>query len=158
MPTRNPIHRWGRDHWTVLLLIETICVDKRGEPDLRRFRTNPARHPGLLSPDVRIAGGGWEPKYATRLRTEDGLVLGSQPDPDHDDWDCVEDLVEAGMVVWGGTGMHPIFQLTDSGWDLAGRLRRHRAEQPSTVFTADVCADCGRIRFNDPICSCGGKS
>lgn len=109
--------RWGRDHQSVLLYLETRCVDYGGQVRTEQLRCNPTRH---------AYGGGvrWSDKYTTRLR-EGVAAVG------HDDWDCIDDLVAAGLVIWGGTGANPVFRLTDDGWREAGRLRRARAEARS---------------------------
>lgn len=44
----------------------------------------------------------------------------------HDDWDCIEDLVAAGLVEWHGTGAQPVFRLTPEGERVAGLLRAHK--------------------------------
>jgi len=109
---------FGRNHDSLVLYIETVCVDARGYPDLRRLSCNPERHPQF----VAAGSGGWSVKYSTTLR--DGTEL-----PGHDDWDAVDDLVAAGLLEWRGTGVNPRFWLTDSGWARAHELRRKRAEK-----------------------------
>lgn len=112
---RIPRERWGKSHERVLLYIETVCVDHGGRPDPRRMTQNPARTPPMGNP------GGWDDKYSSMLK--DGTkVLG------HDDWCCVEDLIAAGLLHCDGTGGQPVYVLTDLGWDVAGHLRRQRAE------------------------------
>ena len=108
-----PPSEWGRDHWSTLLYIETRAVAYRGGIDRRHLRINGARHPGL----AHVRGDFVHP---TRLRA--GRI-----EPEHDDWDCVEDMVAAEMVEIGGTGLSPIMRLTDFGWQVASRLRRDRA-------------------------------
>ena len=45
------------------------------------------------------------------------------------DWVAVDHFVDRdGLVVWGGTGLNPVFSLTDRGWAVAHALRRLRAE------------------------------
>lgn len=39
---------WGRDHWSTLAFIETLCVDHHGglsDKHRRNMRCNPERHP-----------------------------------------------------------------------------------------------------------------
>ena len=110
-----PIERWGRDHESTLLYMESVCVDHRGVPDIRRMRCDPRRHPGLAHEVSRLLG----PCPPTRLK--DGELL------NHDDWDCVDDMVTAGVLVLRGTGMQPEVELTTAGWGLAHTLRRKRA-------------------------------
>jgi len=114
-----PIEKFGKDHWSVFAYIETLCVDGHGVPDTRRMRTDIDRHPGLTN---------WHPinrpdlnqKYPTRLK---GMV----ELPNHDDWDCAEDLEEAGLIKNIGTGINPRYKLTEKGFTVASFLRKHKA-------------------------------
>jgi len=109
---------FGPEHERLILFIETVCVEDRGYPDVRRMSCNPERHPErrtALMPD-------WKPSYSTTLRD------GSRIDG-HDDWDSIEDLLRSGLIAWRGTGAHPRFELTDKGWERAHALRRARAER-----------------------------
>jgi len=120
---RIPVERWDRDHLSTLLYIETRCVDYDGVVDRRHMRCNPARHP-------QFAHLAWEPgdaeKYGTRLVDKSTV-------PGHDDWDCIDDLEEAGMLKWKGTGAHPVFVLTTKGRACAAELRRRRMEKAGTT-------------------------
>lgn len=113
-----PMEEWGRDHRTTMLYIETRCVDYSGVPDAAHMRTCNGRP---LRGDVsgRLPSGSQE-DFPTRLK--DGTELS-----DHDDWDCVDDFEAAGLLEWQGTGMNPIFKLTDKGWEHAHNLRREKA-------------------------------
>ena len=108
--------RFGRDHHSTLLYIESRCVDHRGTVDFRNLRTNRVRHPG------RYADMAWDTKYGTRLA--DGTVL-----PEHDDHDCIDDMIACGWIENRGTAVNPVYILTDLGWGAAGRLRREHAER-----------------------------
>ncbi len=106
---------WGKDHKSTLVFIETICVDQGGVPGAEKMRTWSGRP---LRGKVRgfpSEGGGRD--YPTRLA--DGTEVS-----EHDDWDCVDDMVAAGLVIWGGTGTHPVFELTDLGWVIVSMMRR----------------------------------
>ena len=96
-----PMEKWGRDHQTLLTYIETRCVDQGGIPDPRHLR------PG---------------ESGTRLPGK--VVLAN-----HSDWNCIDDLVAADMLIRHGTGINPVFELTDAGWELAGKMRRARAKR-----------------------------
>jgi len=113
--------RWGKDHLSTLLYIETLCVDGNGRPRADRMRTNrgaPLR--GKVSgPPVHFSKD-----YPTRLRC--GTELWA-----HDDWDCAYDIETFGFIEWKGTGISPVFVMTDAGRELTGRLRRHLSERPS---------------------------
>jgi hypothetical protein len=107
------IRDFGRDHWSLFGYIETVCVDHEGVPELWRLRCNAQTHPALVGAHT---GGRF---YPTRTRT--------QEIPGHDDWDCADDLEAAGLILVGGTGINPIFRMTDLGLRLAGELRFHKA-------------------------------
>lgn len=110
---------FGKQHDIVLLYLETVCVDAKGYPDLRRLSCNPVRHPTRVAP---YGGCLWKDDYSTTLR--DGTVVTGS-----DDWDVIEDFVAADLVNWLGTGANPRFWLTDAGWARAHELRRQRAEK-----------------------------
>lgn len=112
-----PPERWGRDHFTTLLYVETVCVDGDGQPRAEKMRSEPGR-----PRRGKVGERAFDPpgRYPTRLK--DGDLFG------HDDWDCVSDMEHAGLIEWGGTGLQPILKLTDYGWLVAGALRRARAE------------------------------
>lgn len=107
-----PVELWGKDHWSTLMYIETRCVDHDGVPHRDHMRCNATIHPGL--------GGRGEGTSPTRLNNGTEIA-------EHDDWSCVEDAEVAGFVEWQGTGINPVFRLTDEGWRVTHALRRHRA-------------------------------
>lgn len=116
-----PMELFGKDHWSTFAYLETRCVDHDGMPDRSHMRTDPDLHPGL----GHTRGGLPDPdlprkKYPTRLNNGTEIH-------DHDDWNCVEDLEAAGLLKWEGTGMYPIFVLTDKGKTVAGRLRAYKS-------------------------------
>lgn len=104
---------FGKDHWSTFAYIETVCVDNNGVPDRRRMRCVDARHP------LR-AHGHDASAYPTRLK--EGKTI-----PQHDDWDCVDDLIRVGLLQDVGTPISPQFSLTDRGYAVASLLRRHKA-------------------------------
>jgi hypothetical protein len=122
-----PITKFGKDHWSMLAFIETICVDFKGSVTDRHrqsFRTNVRRHPayGYWPAGERK----WNPAHGTRLK---GYFEKNDPKlklSGHDDWDCVDDLEKAGILDNMGTGMNPTFVLTPLGQALAAELRRHK--------------------------------
>ena len=118
--------RWGRDHWSTLAFIETLCVDYGGRLDNQRrrsLRCNPATHPGHgYSADGEVQ---WRPEYGTRLKgyfENKKLQL-----PCHDDFDCAEDCEVAGLLINLGTGINPVWKLTPRGLELTAKLRAHKA-------------------------------
>lgn len=114
---RINVSEFGKDHWSTLTYLETRCVDHKGRIDIRNMRCNSERHPGQAHIPIERENGKF--KYPTALR--DGKF-----EPEHDDWDCIDDLEAAGFLKTFGTGIHPEVGLTDEGWAVAGRLRRHR--------------------------------
>lgn len=85
---RIPIAQWGKDHWTLLAYIESRCVDHRGVLKNANMRTHGARHP-------LFAARGYNPppdgsQYPTRYKGGERS--------DHDDWDCLDDMVRAGLA------------------------------------------------------------
>lgn len=124
-----PVELWGKDHRSTLLYIETQCVDQGGVPGAAQMRTWRGR-PRRGRVDHRVPMDHAK-DYPTILA--DGTELF-----EHDDWDCVDDMVEAGLLIWEGTGINPIFKLTDAGWRFAGALRRAKAERTKVVSLQDI--------------------
>ena len=117
-----PVSRWGKDHWSTLAYIECRIVDHKGVPARAHMRTDADLHPGLAGHTEQ-----WVPtrtkndrKYPTRLRDWTQLF-------DHDDWSCLEDAEEAGMLTSRGTGINPVYSLTDRGRKVCNALRAHKA-------------------------------
>lgn len=114
-----PVEKFGRDHWSTLLYVETRCVDAGGVIDEKmRMRCDPDRHPEHATLNAIVLN---DRKYPTRLA--DGTNL-----DDHDDWDCLDDMAAAGWLIVGGTTQRPVITLTDEGWRKAAERRRHVAE------------------------------
>ncbi len=106
-----PMADWGKDHWSVLAYVETCAVEQQ-TLDRRRLRINPKRHPLL-------AHISWDNRdYPTMLGR--GATLGN-----HDDWDCIEDLEEAGLVNIL-SAVNTAVTMTELGTEIAHALRRHK--------------------------------
>ena len=131
-----PMSRWGKDHWSTLAYLETLAVEKKGLaiPVKARMRTNEIRHPhlrGTLPMDMGGALNG--SSYPTRLK--DGEVK------EHDDWDCVDDAVEEGLVEDVGTGLNRAYKFTKLGKQVMAKLRQHKMDGgnfPDFVFIKNV--------------------
>ena len=108
--------RFGKDHWSTFAYIETRCVDYSGVLNKNHMRCDEDRHPG----HVNSANAHSKKKHPTILK---GFVNVS----DHDDWDCVDDLENAGFLESHGTGLHPVFKLTTDGRRVAALLRDHKS-------------------------------
>ncbi|KKM68377.1 hypothetical protein LCGC14_1461380 [marine sediment metagenome] len=107
-----PIHKFGKDHWSTFAYIDTRIMDYKGEPDRNHMRTDAKRHPGLTHDFSDLP----DKEYPTILKG--GVELSN-----HDDWDCLEDCQEAGLLEIHGTGIYPVYILTDSGRQVASQLR-----------------------------------
>lgn len=130
------IDRYGKDHWSMLAYVETLCVDSPGSDgvgriDLRRVRCNGATHQ-LLNANATV---GWKPQYGTRLRGFFDFSGRANPDAaaaaglqikDHDDWDCLDDLADAGLVDILSL-VNGFVKMTPTGLDVSAQLRQHKA-------------------------------
>lgn len=118
-PSAPSIKEFGCDHWSTLLYVEARCTDNSGIPDRRNMRCLDGRHP-------QYSHGHDSSEHPTRL-ADDKLL------PNHDDWDCVDDLERAGLVVIGGTGINPVWQMTEEGQRIVGLLRMHKQRGHGTA-------------------------
>ena len=106
------LNDFGKDHWSTFAYAECCCVDLKGRLDLRRLRMNSNKRP--------VGNGGtWQPSY--------GSFVKGERDPEHDDWDCLEDLEAEGLIEMVGTMVNPAVTLTERGYEIAGLLRKHKA-------------------------------
>lgn len=119
-----PIEKFGKDHWSTLLYVESCAVDRGGRLDDRKMRTY---------------------QYGAKKHYHTYLANGEIcEDEKHDDWSCLQDMCYAGLLYepeWGEFELKHTstidVKLTDYGWYIAGRLRRHRAEGvPDREFVA----------------------
>lgn len=113
--------RWGKDHWSLLLYVETRCVDYHGLLDDNHMRNK------------RIVDGAraWNPDYGTRLASHDlggGKTQLGDRLPGHDDYDCLEDIERAGLIKNVGTGLNPQIVMTDLGYSYITKLRKWKAD------------------------------
>lgn len=113
--TSVPMSEFGRDHWSTFAYAECRIVDNDGMINKNHMRCNWARHPLFRHPGCDAV------KYPTRLK--DGVER-----PDHDDWDCLDDLEQEQLLVNVGTGMNRVYELTDLGRVIAAQLRAHMAK------------------------------
>ena len=118
----NKIETFGKDHWSLFAYIATRVADYGGKLDLVHLRIkNPALQQNRLGP---IA---WKPEYGTRLKgywnkgtPEKFLIL------NHDDFDCLDDLEEAGLIKSFGTSINPAYKLTKFGVEVHSQLLLHK--------------------------------
>jgi hypothetical protein len=121
---------FGRDHETTLLYIETRCVDYGGIVMREHMRCDVERHPLLAHSTTRHVH---PPEACPSTRLADGSLLSQ-----HDDWDCVDDMIACGWIVEAGGVTEPRFMLTDAGFDEAHRLRRERARRAQPTAIAET--------------------
>jgi len=128
------IEDFGKDHWSLLAYIECICVDGKkgvGEIDFAKMRINRQSESHCPLPvGARSHVGAWEEDYGTRLDgywKENDTTDKTRRLPQHDDWDCLEDLEEAGLVEILST-INGFVKMTDGGMMIAAFLRKHKAD------------------------------
>lgn len=118
---------FGEDHYSTLLYVESRVVDNQGLLDHDHMRCHPQRHP-LLAGAGRMAGSFGAAdgsRYPTRLRRgPDGQV---QQQPEHDDYDCLDDLVAAG---WLSVQMPQADERGDVFRDITGKCVALQGEPP----------------------------
>ena len=123
-----PIEDWGKDHWSTFAYVETCVVDQQ-PLDRDRLRCNVKVRPHLVGPTVnRFGNAKWQNDYGSRLK---GFFTKGEPDktrqlPKHDDWDCLEDFEEAGLIEFVSV-INAIVLLTEKGIAVAALLRKHKA-------------------------------
>jgi len=126
------ISDFGKDHWSLMAYVGTLCQDapdKTGVIDKRRIRSNPATHPIHVA-SLLGAGRSWSPEYGTQLhgyRKEDGSIDETRHLDAHDDWDCLDDLEEAGLIEIISE-VNGFIQFTVYGLDVLGQLTIHKAD------------------------------
>lgn len=108
---------WGKDHISTLLYLESRAVDARGNIALEPMRTDPRLHPQF----AMRAHYDTTQEYPTLLKGGVSLRF-------HDDWNCLADIVLAGLAVYSGDSKGGKISLTPLGWTWAGLARRNRAE------------------------------
>lgn len=128
-----PMARWGRDHWRCLVYVEAVMVEMAGfqvgaDPRMtanrRHYRVLAEQCPRPKRPSHPVRPGMvMRPEHATTLAD------GTQPDPWHDDWSCVQDFAAEGLFTVGPEQVEPGSTLTfsDEGLALTAKLRQHKA-------------------------------
>lgn len=114
---RVPIEKFGKDHWSTFAYLECRVVDNEGMPNRTQMRCDPDRHPAF----AHSSSLGEPRKYPTRIADGESL-------DNHDDWDCVDDMEAVGLVKIDGTGVFPVWSLTDYGSFVAAKLRAHKGK------------------------------
>ena len=104
---------WGRDHWSTLVFLEMMTVDNMGLVQVPHMRTDPDVHPKYVYHTTKK-------RYPTRLQ-------GGKKLSGHDDWSCMEDMIDAGMMVALMRGRSVWVFFTPFGSAVAGALRAFKA-------------------------------
>lgn len=91
---------WGKDHWSLLLYIESCVVDHKGELDLDRIGKDGDAYPVRLNNDTIVPG--------------------------KSELDCLEDLEKHGFITIHSF-QELIVDLTDKGWRHTFQMRRNRS-------------------------------
>lgn len=111
-----PPTEWGKDHWSTLAFLEAMAVDNKGLVKVAYMRTDPDIHP-KYDHDGEARK---RKKYPTRLRDRSELT-------GHDDWSCMEDMIDARMMFALMRDRRVWIFLTPFGTDVAGALRAYKA-------------------------------
>ena len=126
-----PVHRWGKDHWSMLGYIGTVVSDYDGIMNGSRIRVNPNKHVGIARHDHFRLGDSfplWQDSWGTRLH---GYFENKQDKTlqlsDHDDIDCCFDMEAEGLITMGTT-VSMFVQLTEKGREFEEALRRHKQD------------------------------
>ncbi|MCR4334326.1 MAG: hypothetical protein NUV47_01175 [Patescibacteria group bacterium] len=112
------IKQFGKDHWSLLLYIETRIHDYEGVLGIYQMR--------IKNPTIRP---GWKPEYGTRLfgywnkdKTTNSLLQLHN----HDDYDCLDDLEAEGLIENIGTRLRPVCIVTEKGTKILSQLLLHK--------------------------------
>lgn len=132
---RLPIDVWGADHWSTLAYLETRIVDYRGRISHDHMRCHRNRHPLMYAAKRRLIASGDGSAYPTRL-------WGGAQAVNHDDYDCLDDMIAAGLVTATMPPAPPdtlvtglveaelmtraTYALTELGLAIAAQLRAHK--------------------------------
>lgn len=121
MKTKNiPIEYFGKDHWSTFVYVETLAVESVSTegvavPDGRKMRSNLRTHP--FSSNHHDCSEKYPP-----------IIKDGKEVPSHDDWDCLDDCIAAGLLLDVGTGTNRAYKLTDYGFVVIHQLREHKAK------------------------------
>lgn len=115
------IEQFGKDHWSLLLYIETRIHDYKGVLDIRHMRIkNPPMKPSYLQ---------WKLRYGTRLFgywNEDKTTNSLLQLHNHDDYNCLDDLGAEDLIKNIGTGLIPVCEITKEGTKILSQLLLHK--------------------------------
>jgi hypothetical protein len=107
------IEKFGADHWSTFAYVCACIVGQGGKIQPERMRSNPERHLHLSDPRLT--------NHCPPTRLADGGLIAG-----HDDWDCCDDLIAAGLLESLGTGLYPCYYLTKEGWCVLREIVEYR--------------------------------
>jgi hypothetical protein len=116
--------QFGKDHWSLLAYAEACCVDAKGALDGSRMRCNEKTHP-LLARNVLAWREDWGTKLLGYSKEEDLEKKAALHLKGHDDWDCLDDLADAGFVEIISL-VNGRVEMTDLGKKVSARLRHYK--------------------------------
>ncbi len=122
---------YGKDHWSLLAYLETLVVDgatpakMTAKIDAVKMRCNIGKNGHLA--DFRQTRP-WKKEWGTRLvgYFKDGDNDETRRLDEHDDWDCLEDLEEAGFIEVLSLANF-FFKMEIKGMKIAAQIRSHKA-------------------------------
>ena len=113
------IENWSKDHLSLILYVESRCVDNNGVLDMDNLRVNTTTHP-LIGGNPYRRREKWTENKGTLLNTGERLS-------DHDDIDCLDDLDEAGVIEIISL-VNGFVRMTKKGNALAAKIREFKTE------------------------------
>jgi len=119
---RVSIEDFGKDHWSLMGYIG-CRIDSNPVPDARNFGVLDSMN---LRDKTRLH---WNPTYGTRLSgfwTDEGVNVERQL-PDHDDFDCLDDLEAAGVITRISQTEILKVAFTSEGLHIYSALTKHKA-------------------------------
>lgn len=128
------IERFAKDHWSLLAYVESQCVDSQdsiGRLQRNRMRCNSEKNPQMS------AGLPWRDTYSSRMQGSLDFNLSNEDEfkkavesgaviLGHDDWDCLDDLDDNGLVEIISLANCAV-TMTKKGMQMAAKLREHKA-------------------------------
>lgn len=96
-----PMDCFGKDHWSTFAYVETRAVDHDGLLGHDQMRCNGLRHPMMLAAKGPAVGNADARDCPTIIKSAQPPVdghYGRANVPQHDDYDCLSDLIAAGLL------------------------------------------------------------
>ena len=117
---------FGKDHWSMLEYIGYRAMNHKGVLNTDHMRLkNRVGYNGCIT----LSEQKWEPGFGTRLSgyfLKGNKVNEERLLPQHDDYDCIDDLENEKLVKNFGTGMNPACLLEKRGLEALRQLTDHK--------------------------------